>query len=250
MAEHIPKRLKKEPLIEAIWQIQFEPAENQPIGDILPGMLFSALRKEQSNWRLQRLAAAEIPPLVAQRDANLRYAAKYRIASDDEPFLYHLGDRVVTLNCRTPYVGWEVFSARINSLIEILEQSGLIPAPQRHSLRYIDLLTLAPPPSISALQVELKIGGQEIDAHPLQLRVTLPGPDCTHVLQVATPARTQLPKGATEGTLIDLESIATMNEMSWTAIRNGLDGLHNASKTLFFRDVLRSDAVTRMQPEY
>jgi len=56
-------------------------------------------------------------------------------------------------------------------LIDTLEQSGLIPAPRRHSLHYIDLLTLEPSPSIVSLQLELKVGTHDVDGYPLQLRI-------------------------------------------------------------------------------
>jgi len=43
----LPIRLKKEPLIEVIWQVQFEG--NQGIGDILPGVIFTELKKTYSD---------------------------------------------------------------------------------------------------------------------------------------------------------------------------------------------------------
>ena len=250
MTEKIPKRLDKEPLIEAIWQVQFEQVENQPVGDILPGILFSALRREQQNWQLKRLPAADIPPLIAQHDTNLRYAAKYRIDAADEPYLYHVGDRVVALNCRKPYVGWQAFKSRINTLIDTLEQSGLMPAPQRHSLRYIDLMTLEPPPTVGFLQLALTIGNQSIERRPLQLRVEVPDERCTHVLQIATPAQVRLPEGERTGTLIDLETLTSVDQGNWSAVRESLETLHTASKSLFFLTVLTPVAIAKMGPEY
>lgn len=40
--EGIPKRLGKEPLVEAIWECRFDTAEAT---EILPGMLFSKLKE-------------------------------------------------------------------------------------------------------------------------------------------------------------------------------------------------------------
>lgn len=39
----LPKRLRKEPLIEVLWQLQFQG--NQGVGDLLSGILFSQLKK-------------------------------------------------------------------------------------------------------------------------------------------------------------------------------------------------------------
>ena len=100
----IPKRLKQEPLIEAIWQVQFEPMGDMQIGDLLPGMLYAALRNDHPQLQLHRLPAADIPPQVAQIDPNLRHVAKYRMEEAGLPFLFQVGDRTVTLNCRRPHV--------------------------------------------------------------------------------------------------------------------------------------------------
>lgn len=250
MTEQIPKRLGKEPLIEAIWQVQFEPAKDQPLGEILPGVLFTALRAEHPALRLSRLPAAEIPPVVARSDPNLRFAAKYRIEAPEWPFLFQIGDRVVTVNCRRPYVGWNEFKGRILKLIDILESSGLIIEPHRHSLRYIDLITLEPPPSLTFLQMELKMGDHAITAHPLQMRVELPDAGCRHVLQIVTPTQARLPEGEKSGTLIDLETQGELPEKSLSTIRENLEPLHTASKNLFFQQVLTKEAIDRMKPEY
>jgi uncharacterized protein (TIGR04255 family) len=250
MANPIPKRLRQEPLIETIWQVQFEPAHNQPLGDILPGVLFTAMRARQTDLQLNRLPLADIPAAVAALDPNLRHAAKYRIEAPGWPFLFHVGDRVITINCRRPYVGWDEFKRHIIELIAILDGSGLIPAPRQHSLRYIDLMTLDEAPSLASLRLSLAIGAHTIDKHPLQLRVELPDQGCIHVLQIVTPAQVNLPDGDKRGTLIDLETVAVMNLNSWPAVQDGLGTLHDRTKAMFFDQVLSSEAIDRMEPEY
>lgn len=246
----IPKRLKKEPLIEAVWQVHFEPAPDAPVGDLLPGLLFGEMRATQPQLQLLRLPLAELPVQLAEKDPNLRFAAKYRLASPSSSFLVQVGDRIVTLNCLRPYVGWQRFKAETESLIARLEVCGLIPQPTRHSLRYIDLLTLDPPPLISALRLKVTIGDRTITDAPLQLRVEIPDDDMRHVVQIATPAQVQLAGVSEEGTLVDVETIATTTTGGWTDVRNGLDRLHDASKAMFFSQIMTADAVRKMDPEY
>lgn len=246
----IPKRLKKEPLIEAIWQVQFEPPADQPIGDLLPGMLYSSLRDKHPQLQLHRLLTADIPPQVAQFDPNLRHIAKYRMEEAELPFLFQLGDRTVTLNCRKPYVGWDAFKAKTLALIDILDRSGLIPTPTRHSLRYIDLLDLEPAPDLSALQVKIEIGGLDTAAKPMQMRIELPENDCLHVVQLATPAQATLPVGMMAGSVVDLETLPISNPQSWQDVRDQLDRLHDRSKHLFFEHILTQWAIERLEPEY
>lgn len=250
MTIQIPRRLLEEPLIEAIWQVQFEPEANNQVGEILPGILYGELSKRFSQVKLHRLPVADIPAQVAAVDPNLRYAAKYRIESPNTPFLFHVGDRVVALNCRRPYAGWKDFKNQLLALIDVLESSGLIPNPLRHSLRYIDLLSLESPPSLSPLKANIQIGDHAIVRQPLQMRVELPDRVCLHVLQVVSPAQAMLPEGKLEGTLIDLESIAEISETAWPSIRDGLEELHQASKNMFFMHVLTDEAIRAMKPEY
>ena len=250
MITPIPKRLLDEPLIEAIWQVQFEPQANNPVGEILPGVLYAALSKDNAQYKVHRLPVADIPPQVAMLDTNLRYAAKYRIESADTPFMVHVGDRVVTLNCRRPYAGWPEFKKQLLALVDTLEGSGLIPSPQRHSLRYIDLVSLGSPPSLSPLKAKLQLGDHSIVYQPVQLRVELPDNGCLHVVQVVSPAQAILPDGKREGTLIDLESVAEIPDMAWASIRDGLEDLHTASKSMFFQHVLTEEATQQMKPEY
>ena len=84
---HIPKRLRKEPLIEAIWQVQFD---SPGAGEALPGLLYATLLKDHPNLQLIRLPIADIPASVAQMDPNLRLAAKIRLDEPGGVFLWQV----------------------------------------------------------------------------------------------------------------------------------------------------------------
>lgn len=246
----IPTRLREEPLVEAIWQAQFEPTNGLPVGDLLPGILYSALRVEHPNLQLHRLATADIPAPVAQFDPNLRFSAKYRIEEPGSPFLFQVGDRIVTLNCRKPYAGWSSFKKRILKLVEVIEGSGLVPTPMRHSLRYIDLLCLDPAPSLKALQVNFQIGQWRLEDRPLQMRVEIPDSECNHVIQIATPAEANLPEGKLQGSVIDLETSFVSPPESWQDVRSQIDQIHDRSKAVFYQQLLTTEAIALMKPEY
>lgn len=246
----IPKRLKKEPLIEAIWQVQFEPKEGLPVGDLLPGILYSALKLEYPNLQLHRLPTADIPAPVAQFDPNLRFSAKYRMEESGSPFLFQVGDRIVTMNCRKPYAGWSAFKERILKLLDVIESSGLVPDPARHSLRYIDLLIVDPAPDLKALQVQFQIGQWSLQNLPLQMRVEIPDEECNHVVQIATPAEANLPEGRLQGSVIDLETVSSSMPSGWEDVRAQIDLIHDRSKAVFYQQLLTADAIALMEPEY
>lgn len=243
----VPKRLKQEPLIEAIWQVQFDSPD---VGDVLPGVLFTELRKRHSELQLKRLPAANIPALIAQIDPNLRFVAKVLMEEPGGQFLWQVGDRVVTLNCRKPYAGWDAFKKAIEALINDLRNSGLVPQIQRHSLRYLDLLTLDPAPDISALKLKIRLGGYEINRHNLQVRLEIPADECIHIIQVVTPANANLSEGTQTGTLVDLETSGKDAPHDWEEVLKQLEILHAKSKEIFFRHILKEETIQKLEPEY
>ncbi len=243
----VPTRLRQEPLIEAIWQIQFE---SPAIGDILPGVLFSELKTRYPNLSLSRLPAADIPAPVAQIDPNLRFIAKVMMEESGSPFRWQVGDRVVTLNCQKPYVGWRSFKEEIVKLMEILQKSSLVSNIQRHSLRYLDLLTLAPPPDLTALKLKVKLGEHEITQYNCQIRLEIPEEAFIHVIQVVTPANATLPDETLTGTLVDLETLSEIPPTDWETAKAQLEILHTRSKAMFFHHILTEKTIQSLEPEY
>lgn len=246
----IPTRLNKEPLIEAIWQVQFEPQDGLSIGDLLPGILYSVLKTDYPHLQFHRLPAADIPAPMAQVDPSLRFSAKYRMEEPGSPFLFQVGDRIVTMNCRKPYAGWAAFKERILKLVDVIEGGGLVPTPLRHSLRYIDLLGLDPAPSLNALQVSFQIGEWSLANRPIQMRVEIPDGDCNHVVQIATPAEANLPEGIIQGSVIDLETSFSTPPKCWQDVRTQIDRIHDRSKSVFYQQLLTTEAIALMEPEY
>lgn len=243
----LPTRLKKEPLIEAIWQAQFEG--EQGIGDVLPGILFTELKKDHSALQLRRLPSADIPAPLAQMDPNLRFAPKMLMEEPGGSFIWQMGDRVITLNCRKPYVGWGRFKDAVVALTQIVEGSGLIPNPQRHSLRYIDLLRDELATDLAPLRLALKLGDHQIKDR-LQMRLEIPDAECLHVVQIATAAQANLAGEQMTGSIIDLETLPANAPGNWDSLRAQLDLLHKHSKSLFFRQILTEETIQKLEPEY
>lgn len=243
----LPKRLRKEPIIEAIWQAQFD--SRQGIGDVLPGILFTELRRNHPELQLRRLPSADIPVAITQMDPNLRFTPKMLMEEPGSSFIWQVGDRVITLNCRRPYVGWVLFKEAVLGLSTIVESTGLIPQPQRHSLRYIDMLADELADDLSALRVAMNVGDLAV-RNRVQMRVEIPDADYLHVVQIATGAQVNLSGSQLSGTIVDLETSPSSPAGDWNAVRAQLDELHDRSKTLFFRQILTEESVLKLDPEY
>lgn len=245
-----PKRLRREPLIEVIWQVVFENAPIAAPGELLLGILYGHLRKTGEDWQVQALPSAQIPPFVAQEDPVLRYAVKHRIEVKGQPLLYQIGDRVVSVNCRRPYVGWSKFRESILDVARLIQETLPTVTPSWYTLRYLDLLSAEELPDLRGLRLNISVGDQTITQQPLHLRVELPYEGHDHVFQVVHPVQVQLPDGTqVSGTLIDLETKAA-GAGDWGGLSEELEKLHVASKTMFFEQVLSPELIQRLEPEY
>ncbi len=251
MARPIPKRLEKEPLLEAVWEIRFGTESNLPVGEMLPGLLYQALQEDYPT--IVRLPAADIPRPIAETDPALRYVPTVRLEGPPgTSFAIQVGDRVVSLNNRRPYSGWTDFSSRIKKLAELLRSTGLIQNPERFSLKYVDLIELDTPPSLTSLHVSLSVAGRDLDGRQVQLRTEINDDPFVHILQIASPVDAVIAsKERRQGTLVDIDTIhAVAGDVEfWDVLNDELDEAHARSKRLFF-DLLRPEAEKRLEPIY
>ncbi len=247
MNKKIPIRLKKEPLIEAVWEIRF--AGTKPsIADLLPGLVFKALPDRYPN--VVRLPYADIPGPIVESDPMLKYVPKIRLQGGNQAV--QIGEHVVSLSCRRPYSGWKIFSDDIRRLMEIIEDTRLIDRLERFSLKYIDMIELDHPPSLNCLNLELKMIEYEIDTRPVQLRTEIKEGDLIYIIQIVSPAEASIPgeSGRLRGVLLDIDSIRPIKENeSWHDIDKHLDDVHLLSKKMFF-DLLTSETINNLEPEY
>lgn len=245
--DRVPTRLIKEPLLEAVWEIRFSGAKRS-VADLLPGVLFKAFPEKYTN--IVKLPASEIPAVIVERDLNLKYVPKIRLESGNQAI--QIGEHVVSLNCWRPYSGWARFSEDIRSLVKTVLETGLIGEIERFSLKYVDLIELAPTADLRCLNIELRFGEMDIVGRPVQMRTEIDEGDHIHIIQVVSPAEAGLP-GETErkkGLLVDIDTIKTFTgKGTWDELDRCLDDVHLSCKRMFFR-LLTQDTLQRLEPEY
>jgi len=247
MENRIPVRLKKEPLLEAIWEIRFSGVQS-PVADLLPGMLFKSFPGKYG--KASKLPVADIPAPVIEHDPNLRYVPKIRLEGAHQTI--QIGDRVVSLSRRRPYSGWATFSADIRELAQAVQETGLVGRLERFSLKYIDLIELEKPVGLAHLNLELKMGGYDLAAQPVQLRAEIEENDLIHIIQIISPAEVLLPGTVRplKGVLVDIDSIRPMAEgESWDVLYERLDEVHVSCKKMFF-NILKPGTIEALEPEY
>ncbi len=243
----IPKKLGKEPLIEAVCELRFK-SDKDSISDLLPGLLFQKLGERFP--KVEKLPASNIPSVILKNDPNFYYVPTIKLIGA-EPCSILLGEHVFSFSSTNPYMGWDRFLSTIMELQGILKQTSLITHPERISLKYVDILSEKEGFTLDSLNLKLQIGENLIAAAPVQLRTELKTKEFNNIIQIASPAHAELNTGQHfDGILIDIDTISqAMPDDFWSGQKDFLDRAHAAGKSMFF-DLLKHETIKRLEPEY
>lgn len=245
----LPVKLKKEPLIEAVFEIRFN--SSSPISNILPGLLFSKLTFQDK--KLDRLGAAELPAQLREADPNLQFAPLLKVNWNQSFIL--VGDRSFGLGCNFPYQGWHSFKQAILEASAVLRDSGFVDSIQRYSLKYVDLVERnSLSDQLASINFSIEVGGHHIKHENTQLRVEIPREDLLHVVQVISNVTAVSANGIKRyGVVVDVDTHADAASLKiddfWTHLSSNLDAIHLANKKMFF-DCLTPQTLTELEPIY
>jgi uncharacterized protein (TIGR04255 family) len=248
MANTLPKRLRKEPLLDALFECRFNA--HFPVSNILPGILFSEFEGKK---QLERLPQSDLPEVIRNSDPNLQYVPLVRIRLQNYSFL--VGDRSVTVACNLPYKGWNDFKPTIIKLIGVLKKSGLIEKVVRYSTKYVDLIQSDDPTDqVSLVNLSLKIGSHNLTKESYQVRMDIPVEGFINIVQIISGTKVIMPdKSEREGVVIDIDTIKDTGGISVEQLEHdfdsALENIHRVSKEAFF-DCLTKQTLMRLEPEY
>ena len=237
MRTKFPIRLKNDPIAEAIWELRFDASAISNAGEVMPGMLFSALKDRYVS--IDKLPAAEIPPMFFQHDPNLRYVPTVRLRSDR--FSIQIGSHVIGLSCVRPYVGWDAFGAEIRLLAEKVRDSNLFGKAERFSLKYTNV--------IPSEHVTLRINGYDLGGMTSLLRTEIEEDDCVSIVQIGSTAKSDLSSGTITGILLDIDTIRNCGPKFWDCFDSELERARRIGRSLFF-NILTDKALESFGPIY
>lgn len=221
-----------------------------PLGDILPGALFSGLEPKP---QIIRLPAAEIPRPMREADPNLLFVPTTHLDLGD--YLIPIGDRTFGITCKLPYPKWPAFKAKILEILEIIKTIGLPGKVDRYSLKYVNLIEgKSTYEQIQKINGQFKLGDIEVTDDNMALRIERCEEGIIHILSIATGARTNLSDGRSlEGLVVDIDSIREVSFSHFDAfadsVVDGIEELRQANKEKFFSCLTR-EAIDAMEPEY
>lgn len=244
----MPKKLKKEPLIDTVFELRFTSV--LPASSILPGILFNKLSGAKN---IEKLPAAQLPEQLRSADPNLRFAPLTRIECGN--FVYLISDRSLAVACKMPYPGWTAFKAAILVAMKHLETAKIVSSVNRYGLKYVDLIpSKSMTDKASLVNLSLTVGEHTLRGETFQIRVEIPKKDIINVVQIVSNAEFK-PFNATkkEGLIIDIDSIVNVKDLDMKNILKGLSKslsiLHDINVKLFF-DCLKPETIAALEPIY
>lgn len=245
----LPKKLKKEPLIDAVFEVRFTSAF--PAGSVLPGLLFGTL--DGGDKKIEQLPLSQLPQVIRDADPSLRFAPLSRL--DWQQFYINIGDRSVSVGFKYPYPGWHSFKPAIIKVMDSLKSADILKSVERYSLKYVDLLPAKDlREQVSFVNFDVTLAGHKLENEAFQIRLEIPRDGFIHAVQVVSSATVTLHTGESrQGLIVDVDTITNQRGISFEELLSGfpekLDFIHQANKEIFF-DCLKSQTITALEPDY
>lgn len=242
----LPEKLDKTPLVDAMFELRFEPT-SETAGDLLPGMLYSSYEGKYS--QSESLALNNVPRELRKINPQLIYQTHTQLTTKKS--ILKIGDRAVVLSIVYPYPGWAAFSSDILELLEKLEKITLIKTPIRFSLRYINLIPAEDNQQLALLNSKFEIAGKSLSELGFQVRYEVKTGDFLTILKIATNSVGNIDGCAeSKGLLVDIDTIQEINEGSfWGNTKERLNACHDVLKNRFY-SLLLPETIESLGPKY
>lgn len=245
----LPKSLKHEPLVEAVFEVRLRTSEPLSLADVLPGILFHTF---ESRPKISRLSSAEIPQLIRANEERFKFVPILRIESDK--YFVSVGDQNVIVNCKLPYPKWPNFKKMILKTLSDITKAGITGQVQRYSIKYVNLIPASDfSKQIGKIRMDILLGDTKVDAHPISLRVEHEKDDIIHILSVNTGIKGLVNDNEVFGVLVDVDSIRNVNALDFQtfspSLQKDIESLKQLNKKIFF-NCLKEETIEEMEPEY
>lgn len=235
-----PKKLRKEPIIDTVCDIQFSSSHPE---SALPVLIANKLEIVES---LKSLPISQIPEAMRKNDPNLKKAPLFE--ANLEGFSIRLGGGSVVIACTMPYVGWSVYKEIIEQVIESIDEVGLVSSYERIGYRTVNFFHKLDLFGNLRLHIDNPI---EMVSHSRQYSQVVGESDLKSQFVVLNDA-SLFKQGTTQvestGSILDVDSF-------WNGEGTDVDVLatvgrcHDMGKKIFF-DLLSEDFLVSLEPEY
>ena len=245
MPVEMPKQLGKSPLLEAVFELRFEPA-GPAVGDLLPGLLYSSLKAEYP--QVMPLPMASIPREMREKRPELLYQASHRLTGGSNSV--QVGDRVIALSSAA-YPGWARFKDMVEFLIEAVNGTGLIKQVDRFSFKYVNIIEASQTEQqLSLLNARIELIGKLPSEKGFRLRVEREDSGCVTIIEIMTHTQAIVSSTSKEvsGLLITVDTLRPGIDRAFLTSPSGLlEEVHSVAKDTFY-SLLTDATLKRLEP--
>ena len=236
-AARIPRKLKKDAIVEALWEVRFESAESTQVPELAVGSL--AGHPSWKHFKRNRLPLSDVPAPVRQQDPSLRNQATLELRDAERSRVIKIGSNVFSYHVLIPYCGGDQFKLEINQAIDFVFQQLEGFKAIRFGLRYINALNAEDHMIKSVVDLNLRIElAREKLSPPLNLNYRhAHEAQYWSLVRIASPEFVTAPQNVAMNALVDVDVFTPPGfETTDTAVaRDWVKTAHKYEKSDFFR---------------
>lgn len=228
----VPKKLKNDAIVEAIFEMRFETTR-------IPEILFGRLA-DYGPWKeltQRRLPTYDIPAALRQVDPNLRFQAVFELSGEQRAV--RIGPQVISYHRTVPYIGWERFWPELQQTITGLFETAGGLVIRRLGLRYLNALRpdLHGIASVADLDLNINVASARV-AGNVNLNFTADvASNAACMVRIATTDFVQgnLPPNTSVYVDVDVFTKEGFETKERRAVENWVTAAHDKEKEQFFR---------------
>ncbi|MCK9450848.1 MAG: TIGR04255 family protein [Bacteroidales bacterium] len=232
----LPKAINPCPILDASVEVRFTTKLHP---SAVFGMIYNVL--QTTFPKVENLPILQLPEAVRATDPNFKFKPLYRISNPN--FVAQIGPDVLAISSFPNYVGWDMFSKQIFSILDRIEKVGIIGTVLRIGIRYINFFDND---IFKNIDLKISIGKNNIAYENTIIRTEIEQGDYKSSLQVANNAN----QNNKLGSIIDIDTYTESNLTNFFKDKDDLiSGAHAKEKELFF-SLLKGEFLKTLNPTY
>lgn len=249
MPKPLPKRLRKEPIIDAGCELRVQATVD--LHTVMPGLLFSRL---PNVGNIEQLPAQSIPEPLRAADPSLVSVPLVKV--DWGRYLLLVGARNISVTPKLPYPGWETFRQDILQVFRLVLENSFVLGVERYSIKYVNLIEIDDlAGQFDALDWAVRIGPLQLSDQRTQLKTEISSGEFITIVQLITSASVRMTSTNVEkhGCVVDVDTVCSHATRDIAAFRTELEdrlrSIRLQNKIVFF-DCLKDSTIDALEPEY
>lgn len=222
-------------VFEVLCELRFSGSPSFPASVILPGFLFTRLKKENLVSKFEPLPQSGIPTQMREADDNLKYLTTHRMVGE-KGFIAAVGDHALSVSITQDYNGWPDLRDKASKVFAHAITSEALGTIERVSIKYLNLF----PSDLGQDQFRLidgsvRLGSRTLTSESTQLRYEFQLGEVTASVNIVSQATLQAQVGSfrATGLVLDMDFIVSRPHMNLEDVLSSLDEAHRRANETY-----------------